>query len=111
MGEGGSSLHFFLSPKKGRIKDFCLSSDSPDGLRPEVVVEALGKLVASESCLSWSPLDVQVGSVGQSVDTTVRPAGDVELDGNAGPQLLCCPLQPTKRGNSARIQEKRSPPG
>lgn len=104
-------MHLLLPPKKAKIKDFGLSTDSPDGLRLEVVVQPLDKLLPTESCLPWSPLDVQVGGVGQRVDTGVRPAGDVELDGSAGLQVLCRLLEPKRRGNSAKLQEKRPPPG
>lgn len=54
----------------------------PDWLRLQVVIQTTNEYSLLKSWLPRCPLDVKVSRVAERMDTTVCPAGDVELDGN-----------------------------
>lgn len=66
----------------GKIKGLCLATNSPDWLLLQVVIKAVDELFLIKSRLPRCPLDVQVSSVAERMDTSICSAGDVELDGH-----------------------------
>lgn len=74
-----------------------VSFNSPDWLRLQVVIKTVDELFLIKSWLPWCPLDVKVSRVAECMDARICSAGDVELDGNNGLQVLRCLLKANMR--------------